>query len=354
MYINSDYIIADIDSITEIPIEPVYDFTTYSENHSFVANSFITHNCVETPEGAKIGLVKSMAMMSSVTMQNNSQEKVLDIILKENTNIKHPADINPLEMNNYIKIFINGKWYGIIKIKYSLELYNNLKQKRKENIIDKFTSILFDYDKKEIRMYYDGGRLIRPLLIVQDNELKISEEVIKTIDKEILNINSNSGWVNLLNKHSDIIEYEDIESCNFLMIADRYEKLKESIENSEKKIEYNETSKINRYGDYRFLKYTHCEFPGWTMLGTTAANIPFINHDYATKTIVHFSQAKQTIGIFLTSYKDRMDISQILYHPQIPLAQTKAMRYNSFLDMPYGENVVVAIMSYTGLMVSSS
>jgi DNA-directed RNA polymerase II subunit RPB2 len=43
-----------------------------------------------------------------------------------------------------------------------------------------------------------------------------------------------------------------------------------------------------------------------------------------------------------------MDISQILYHPQVPIAQTKAMKYNSFLDMPYGENAVVAIMSYTG------
>jgi DNA-directed RNA polymerase II subunit RPB2 len=73
-----------------------------------------------------------------------------------------------------------------------------------------------------------------------------------------------------------------------------------------------------------------------------------LNHDYATKSIVHFSQAKQTIGIYLTSYKDRMDISQVLYHPQVPLAQTKAMKYNNFLDMPYGENAIVAIMCYTG------
>jgi DNA-directed RNA polymerase II subunit RPB2 len=49
-----------------------------------------------------------------------------------------------------------------------------------------------------------------------------------------------------------------------------------------------------------------------------------------------------------------MDISQVLYHPQIPLAQTKAMKYNSFLDMPFGENAIVALMSYTGLKVSSS
>ena len=330
-----------VKSIKEIPVEPVYDFTTYSDNHSFVANSFVTHNCIETPEGQKIGIVKSMAMMSSITSQNNSQEKVLNLILEENENIKHPADINPLEMNNYIKIFINGNWMGVINIKYSLDLFNNLKGKRRENIIDKNTSILFDYDKKDIRIYFDGGRLIRPLLIVSKNKLSLPDKI------------TDKTWKNLLHKYKNLIEYEDIESCNYLMIADNFEKLNESINNSQRVIEYNETTKINRYGDYQYVNYTHCEFNGWTMLGATAANVPFINHDYGTKCIVSFSQTKQSIGIYLTSYKDRMDISQILYHPQVPLAQTKAMKYNNFLDMPYGENAIVALASYTGLLISS-
>jgi DNA-directed RNA polymerase beta subunit/intein/homing endonuclease len=343
-----------IKSIKEIPVEPVYDFTTYSDNHSFVASSFVTHNCpVETPEGQKIGIVKSVAMMASITTQNNSQEKVLNTILDNNSKIKHPADINPLEMNDYIKILINGNWVGVIKIKYSLELYNDLKNKRRDSIIDKYTTMLFDYDKKEMRIYFDGGRLIRPLLMVNNNLLSIDDTVINTVD-ELLQSDIYKGWKNLLHKHKDIIEYEDIETCNFLMIAERPEKLHESIENSQNVIEYNESSKINRYGDYKFMNYTHCEFAGWVMLGTTAANIAFMNHDYATKCIVHFSQAKQTIGVYLTSYKDRMDISQILYHPQVPLAQTKAMKYNNFLDMPYGENAIVALMSYTGLLISSS
>jgi len=303
--------------------------------------------CVETPEGQNIGIIKSIAMMASITSQNNSQEKVLNTILDNNTQISHPADINPLEMNNYIKIFINGNWVGVIKIKYSLELYYDLKIKRRENIIEKYTTILFDYDKKEIRIYFDGGRLIRPLLIVDDNKLNLNEDTINTVN-ELSKTDINKAWKHLLNKHKNIIEYEDIETCNFLMIAERFEKLEESIENSQNKIEYNESSKVNRYGDYTFLNYTHCEFAGWVMLGTTAANIAFLNHDYATKSIVHFSQAKQTIGIYLTSHKDRMDISQLLYHPQVPLAQTIAMKYNNFLDMPFGENAVVALMSYTG------
>merc|ERR1712166_1058580 len=43
-----------------------------------------------------------------------------------------------------------------------------------------------------------------------------------------------------------------------------------------------------------------------------------------------------------------MDISAVLYHPQVPIVQTKGMKYNNSLDMPYGENAIVAIMSYTG------
>ena len=120
-----------VESIVEIPVERVYDFTTISENHSFVANSFVTHNCVETPEGQKIGIVKSLSMMASITSQNNFQEKVLKTIINENNEVQHPYDINPLDMNKYVKIFLNGDWYGVIKINSSYELYKLLKKKKR-------------------------------------------------------------------------------------------------------------------------------------------------------------------------------------------------------------------------------
>ena len=41
-------------------------------------------------------------------------------------------------------------------------------------------------------------------------------------------------------------------------------------------------------------------------------------------------------------------ISQVLYHPQVPLVVTEGMKYNKTIDLPLGENVVVAIMCYTG------
>ena len=193
---NGKIIKSPIKSIEEIPLEPVYDFTTIHNNHSFVANTFITHNCIETPEGQKIGIVKSLSMTSTITTQNISQEKVIKSILNS-TKINHPADVDPLEMNRLIKIFINGDWFAVCEMKHSLEIYNLLKEKRRENIIDKYVSMYFDFERKEIKIYYDGGRLIRPLLIVNDNELNLTEEVVKYIDDEMKKSNLNKSWKKL-------------------------------------------------------------------------------------------------------------------------------------------------------------
>lgn len=303
---------------------------------------------VETPEGAKIGIVKSLAMMSSVSMQNSTQSDVLKSILKINKSIKHPYDIDPLEMNSWVKIMINGDWIGVCKINQAQDIYENLKKKRRENIIDKHTSILFDYTDKEIRCYFDGGRLIRPILIVVNNKLNISQEVIKDINEELKLNDKTKSWKKILSKYTNLIEYEDIESLNHLLVAEGEHRLNESLEAIKQNIEYTDTTKINRYGDYRFVKYTHCDFHYWVMMGTVVANIPFSNHNYANRNIIHFNQAKQSIGIYLSSYKDRMDISQILYHPQIPLVTTQAMKYSGCLDLPYGENAIVAVASYSG------
>ena len=336
-------------SLNEIAVEPVYDFTTFSENHSFVASSFVTHNCcAETPEGQKIGIVKSLAMMASITSQNSSQLEILTSILKT-FDIKHPADINPLHMKSHIKIFINGNWMGVCKLKDGFEIYNNLKFKRRTNVIDKYTTICMDYSRRELKMYYDGGRLIRPILVVNNNKLNFTKQVADDVKKEIELQDFAKGWKKILTKHPNLVEYEDVESSNFIMCADRFYRLDEVESNHTRKIEHLDTDRINRYGDYRWVRYTHCDFNSWTLLGIIAGNIPFSNHNHSGRNIIHFSQAKQAIsGPYLTSYKDRMDISQILYYPQVPIVTTKTMEYNNCLDLPYGENAVVAIASYNG------
>jgi len=298
---------------------------------------------VQTPEGQKIGIVKSLAMMSTITNQNVSQKNVLEEILKEFKSYKHPFDIDSVEMNQWSKIIFNGDWIGCTKSIY--QLYSIMLQKRNENKIDRNTSICLDYEEKELKIYYDAGRLIRPLINVKDNKPLITTEIIKEV-KELLLTDKTKGWNHILNKYPGIITYEDIESSKYLMSAEDLNYLTDSIKNMKNKP--NDTDMIDRYGENRYIRYTHLEFHRWTMLGEVACGIPFANHNYGTKNIINFSQAKQAIGLYLTSYKDRMDISQVLYHPQLPIVSTEGMKYNNMNNLPAGENAIVAIMSYTG------
>ena len=59
--------LSPIVDIKEIEPEKVYDFTTISHNHSFIANGFVTHNCPsETPDGHMVGIVKNIYSITNI------------------------------------------------------------------------------------------------------------------------------------------------------------------------------------------------------------------------------------------------------------------------------------------------
>ena len=306
----------------------------------------------ETPEGQNIGIIKSLSMSSTITMQNDSQLEIVKEIIKKFGKSEKPTEISPLEISSYGKVFMNGNWIAVTKEPY--ELYTLLKKNRQEGILDKFTSVYLDFMKKEIGIFSDGGRLIRPILQVENNKVNMTKEVLDEINKQIdttkesAEVKKGNSWNILMDKFPKLLEYEDIESSNYLMIAQTPYDLVANEENKNRDLKHKDINDVNRYGDYRYVNYTHCDIHPWLMLGYVVCSIPFSNHNFGLKNIIFFSQAKQSIGVYLTSYKDRMDISQILYHPQVPLVTTEGMRINNSMDLPFGENVVIAIMSYMG------
>lgn len=308
---------------------------------------------VETPEGAQIGLVKSLSLMSTISPSLDGQKQLLEELIQNNPEINHPFMINPEDMDDYIKVFLNGKWSGCIEAKSGLSFFQNLRAMRRNGTIDKMITITMDYFKKEIKIFTESGRLIRPLLRVEDNMIKLTPEMVKDIEKELVSDKKETGWNRILLKYPELVDYEDIECTNNMMVSMDPHFLREARENSLRKVDKSkEIVKSNRYGKYRYIKYTHSEFHPSFLLGTIVSIVPFINHNPATRGIIFFSQAKQAVGMYATNYKDRMDISNVLYHPNIPLVTTRAMKYNRFLDMPSGENAIVAILCYTGLKIS--
>ena len=116
---------------------------------------------VETPEGQSIGIVKNLSYMTHITIHSNSMPLYEYIVPK----INNITDINNKEKDLYdkVKVFINGAWVGVTDNPQELFLF--LKDNKYKGIINIYTSIIFDYRMKEIRVCNDSGRLTRPLLL---------------------------------------------------------------------------------------------------------------------------------------------------------------------------------------------
>ena len=266
---NNGCISIPILEIVEIEPELVYDFTTRSDNHSFVASSFVTHNCpAETPEGQSVGVVKNISYMTHITIYSNSgplYEYIIPNIIKI-----EDASLNPAFIYDKVKVFINGVWVGI-----SLnpeELFLSLKDKKYKGIINIYTSIIFNYKLKEIRVCNDGGRLTRPLLRTKNKNILINKYIINKLKK------GEYVWDNLLTSsllNDSVLEYIDPEEQSWSIIATKPKDI------------------VNP--DNKLYKYTHCEIHPSTMFGVLASCIPFPEHNQSPRNTYQCLDENETV-----------------------------------------------------------
>lgn len=275
----------------------------------------------ETPEGQSIGVVKNISYLAHITIPTNSSS------LYEYVEpfIKKVDDVTPQEMNNKVKVFVNGAWLGVTDT--PIELYQEMKEKKYRGIINIYTSVIFDFKLLEIRICNDGGRLTRPLLRVKNNKAIITQDIINQLASKELT------WNDLLTScriPESVIEYIDPEEQNHSMIAMRS---KESY-----------LQKANMR-----INYTHCEIHPSSIFGILASCIPFPEHNQAPRNTYQCAMSKQAIGVYAMNYDQRMDkTSYILTYPSRPLVETRIMNFMQLNKIPSGTQIHVAIMTHTG------
>lgn len=306
---------------------------------------------VETPDGSKVGIHKHLALTCSVTINQDIAQihNIKDIISKFNK--KYVFDITSIplwKLSKMIHININGEWIGVTDDPFNL--VNELKNKRLLGEINIQTSINFNIANKSIDIYTDAGRLIRPLLRVENNELILTKDMLDDIDMNNIKKNKISRWAEFIQKNPKTLEYIDMEEAVNVMIAMYPDDIEKNKIKMNSPIDANDSGKgdpIDRYGN-TYVKYTHCELHPMLFMGIISSNIPFSEHNQAPRNYFNFAQSRQGMGIYATNHRHRIDLSYLLYHPMRPLVVTRAAKYTNEIDIPAGENMIVAIACYTG------
>ena len=287
---------------------------------------------------------------NTIILDCGKHEEIAKIILKrfKIINEKNISLVIPVEYVDYVEIFfytkviLNGEWIGLTNEPEKLLFF--LREKRFSNSINKYVSFYNNIKEKEIEINVDSGRCYRPLFVVKDNKLLLTDKIIKEVKS-----NKIKTWDELIYKYHDIIEYIDVTESSTLIVCNKYDELKYNDYNQHKKLTKEDLTSLNRYGPYVYKHITHCELHPSLILGVVASNIPFPDHNQAPRNTYQCAQAKQAIGVYATNYLGRMDkMGHILYYPQKPLVVTRNMKYISTNELPSGQNAIVAIMSYTG------
>lgn len=295
---------------------------------------------LETPEGHKVGIIKNLALSAEITLTLVDQEDTINkFLLKKYFRLE---EITSAERYRYFKIEFNGNTVGYTND--VIKIHEGLRKLRFNGEIDKSVGLVINFKEKKYEIDTAGGRVKRPLITVdRDNNLNFNEEMLRGI----------THWDEFLVKHPNVIESLDVEEELNAMVAtfpQHIEKAKKIMNKPpiQSTSEINRINKTNRYDDNIFVRYSHCEIHPALIMGVVSSDMSFPNHSPGTRGHYHFNQAKQAMGISRSDFRERFDITYVLYHSQIPIVASRTKKYTGANIFPAGENIVVAILSYMG------
>ncbi|MFA5953438.1 MAG: DNA-directed RNA polymerase subunit B'' [Candidatus Pacearchaeota archaeon] len=258
---------------------------------------------IETPEGTEIGLRKNLCILSKVSTRVDLNKD------------KFFKDLETLGLDKErvdgFEVFFNGLYIG--NVPNPKTFVKTIREKRRNDELPEQLSIREDEGLQTINISTEPGRVLRPLIIVENGSPRLkNEHLIQLEQREI-------AWKDLIKK--GILEYID------------------AAEEEETLIALSEQNLIP--------ENTHMEIDSISLMGVVTSLVPYGNHDQSSRLNRGSKTQKQALGLYAANYLSRLDTDvSILQYPQKPIV--RSFIYDTLKAYPAGQNLVVAIMTYEG------
>ena len=313
---------------------------------------------VATPSGRTCGLVKSMAIGCWISTKYNEipAEKYLEEIISASRNPDRPdiclLNARPLG-------WCNGE-----------EARKKMQSHRRKNEVSFDTALVHDKENHVFYVHNDGGRIVKPFIIVGDDgiplilkESKIRQKsfsqlcedgIIEWLDVwEAINHATVSYSINHImniNEQRDILQFrqgaikkaiDELKTAQN-QLSDSEELLSESEVSAELE---KELERVKReLSRLRRKNYTHVDIDPNLGLGVISSVGPYIENNQSPRNTFQCSMGRQAMGFNHSNYALHFPTTgKYLMFPTQAQIVTQIHKLFGLDDLPAGQNVILAI-----------
>ena len=274
----------------------------------------------DTPDSSGLGMVKAMALGTVITSMVWS-EPVLQLLRPRMQLLTETSEVF---VDDGVRVLLNGAWIGLVRgFENVASLVRLLRNRKRVGYLNRYLSIVFDPLQRELRIGTDGGRICRPLLVVENGKLLLTADHWARIRAGTLT------WEMLCDSSFDAesggaIEYLDAEEQTMVLIAS-----------------------ASRPVDRLMLnRFEYAEIHPMLMFGFMMNMMPFPERNPAIRDGYQNGMGKQANGLFATNATYRMDRSANLnLTSDRPLLTTLVHELTNMNYTPAGNMAIVALMS---------
>ncbi len=217
-------------------------------------------------------------------------------------------------------VYLNGRLIGYVEDPE--EFVERVRELRREGVLHPRVNVAYHEDLNEVHVNCDLGRVVRPLLVVEDGEVKLTEEHLEKLREGEI------SWKDL--EEEGVIEFLDAEEEENALIAQSLEEFY-SMPKEERK------------------KYTHVELDPAAIFGTCCSCIPWPESNSAPRNTMGTNMTRQALGFYAANHLLRMESrGHLLYYPHRPLVKTRGTEAFDYDERPAGQNMIVAVLTYEG------